>query len=81
MPACGRREQRTQSVAGLVRCCSAALARRDWIFWIVSGKKADTRVKRIASACDMLASGKRCACCFDRSDMYSKSPGAPQAGE
>ncbi|WP_425521447.1 YdeI/OmpD-associated family protein [Xanthomonas translucens] len=47
----------------------------------MSGKKADTRVKRIASACDMLASGKRCACCFDRSDMYSKSPGAPQAGE
>jgi len=58
-----------------------ALARRDWIFWIVSGKKAETRVKRIASACDMLASGKRRACCFDRSGMYSKSLGAPQAVE
>src|SRR5689334_9517159 len=23
-----------------------AIARRDWIFWIVSGKKAETRVKR-----------------------------------
>lgn len=58
-----------------------ALARRDWIFRIVSGKKADTRVKRIASACGMLASGKRRACCFDLSGMYSKSPGAPQAAE
>ena len=24
-----------------------AIARRDWIFWIVSGKKAETRVKRL----------------------------------
>ncbi|MCC8536070.1 YdeI/OmpD-associated family protein [Xanthomonas axonopodis pv. poinsettiicola] len=54
-----------------------ALARRDWIVWIVSGKKAATRVKRIATACDMLASGKRRACCFDRSGMYSKSLTAP----
>jgi hypothetical protein len=58
-----------------------ALARRDWIFWIVSGKKADTRAKRIASACDMLASGKRRACCFDRSGMYSQSLGAPKAAQ
>ncbi|WHO92769.1 YdeI/OmpD-associated family protein [Xanthomonas campestris] len=54
-----------------------AVARRDWIFWIVSGKKAQTRVKRIATACDMLGSGKRRACCFDRSGMYSKSLSAP----
>ena len=58
-----------------------ALARRDWIFWIVSGKKAETRVKRIATACDMLASGKRRACCFDRSGLYSQSLGAPDAAE
>ncbi len=56
------------------------LARRDWIHWITSGKKAETRVKRIATACDMLASGKRRACCFDRSGMYSRgSMGPPQA--
>ncbi|MCD0244658.1 YdeI/OmpD-associated family protein [Xanthomonas melonis] len=54
-----------------------ALARRDWIFWIVSGKQAQTRVKRIATACAMLAAGKRRACCFDRSGMYSKSLAAP----
>ncbi|PPU54225.1 hypothetical protein XdyCFBP7245_19205 [Xanthomonas dyei] len=54
-----------------------AVARRDWIFWITSGKKADTRIKRVATACDMLASGKRRACCFDRSGMYSTSLAAP----
>lgn len=56
------------------------VARRDWIHWITSGKKAETRVKRIAVACDKLASGSRRACCFDRSGMYSKgSMGAPEA--
>jgi len=58
-----------------------AVARRDWIAWIVSGKKAETRVKRIEKACDMLASGKRRACCFDRSGMYDKSLSCPVAAE
>ncbi|MET0808755.1 MAG: YdeI/OmpD-associated family protein [Pseudoxanthomonas sp.] len=57
------------------------VARRDWIHWITSGKKAETRERRIVNACDMLASGKRRACCFDRSGMYSKSLGAPKAAE
>lgn len=57
------------------------VARRDWIHWITSGKKAETRERRIATACDMLASGKRRACCFDRSGMYSNSLGAPEAAE
>lgn len=57
------------------------VARRDWIHWITSGKKAETRVKRIATACDMLASGKRRACCFDRSGIYSKGFGAPTAAD
>lgn len=57
------------------------VARRDWIHWITSGKKAETRERRIANACDMLASGKRRACCFDRSGMYSKSLGAPEPAE
>lgn len=55
------------------------VARRDWIQWITSGKKAETRVKRIAVACDQLASGKRRACCFDRSGIYSKDMSAPEA--
>lgn len=50
-----------------------ALARRDWAHWVESAKKEETRRKRAESACDMLASGKRRPCCFDRSGMYSKS--------
>jgi hypothetical protein len=58
------------------------IARRDWIQWMTSGKKAETRVKRIATACDMLASGKRRACCFDRSGMYSRGNlGPPEAAD
>lgn len=55
------------------------LARRDWIHWVVSPKKAETRAKRIASACDMLSKGKRRPCCFDRSGMYGNSLCAPEA--
>lgn len=54
-------------------------ARRDFIHWITSGKKAETRVKRIATACDMLAKGKRRPCCFDRSGMFDKSLSCPVA--
>jgi len=52
-------------------------ARRDWISWIVSGKRAETRGIRIAKACSMLSSGKRRVCCFDRSGKYSKGFSAP----
>ena len=58
------------------------VARRDWIQWVTSGKKAETRVKRIATACDQLASGKRRACCFDRSGVYSRGNlGPPEAAD
>lgn len=56
-------------------------ARRDFIHWITSGKRAETRVKRIATACDMLAKGKRRPCCFDRSGMYDKSLSCPVADD
>jgi len=55
------------------------VARRDWIQWITSAKRAETRTRRIASACDMLGAGKRRVCCFDRSGVYSGSLGAPEA--
>jgi hypothetical protein len=54
-------------------------ARRDWIQWITSARQAQTRVRRVAAACDMLASGKRRVCCFDRSGFYSKEMSAPAA--
>lgn len=57
------------------------IARRDWVLWIVSAKQAETRARRIKNACEMLASGKRRVCCFDRSGFYSKSFGAPKAAD
>ncbi|MGH7952152.1 MAG: YdeI/OmpD-associated family protein [Limisphaerales bacterium] len=55
------------------------IARRDWIHWITSGKRAETRTLRIDKACSMLAAGKRRICCFDRSGFYSKSFRSPKA--
>lgn len=57
------------------------IARRDWIHWIVSAKQAETRERRIRTACDMLAKGKRRPCCFDRSGMYAKSLSCPVADD
>jgi hypothetical protein len=56
-------------------------ARRDWIQWITSAKRVETRARRIENACDMLASGKRRVCCFDRSGAYSKGFSAPEAAD
>lgn len=53
------------------------VARRDWVQWITSAKKEETRAKRLENACDMLAKGKKRPCCFDRSGMYSKSLSCP----
>lgn len=56
-----------------------SVARRDWIQWITSPKRPETRARRIENACDMLTKGKRRPCCFDRSGMYSKSLSCPIA--
>ena len=55
------------------------VARTDWIHWIVSAKQPETRARRVANACSMLAAGKRRVCCFDRSGFYSKCFSAPKA--
>lgn len=60
---------------------ATTLARVDWIHWIESAKQAATRTRRVANACDMLASGKKNVCCFDQSGYYSKGLGAPRAAE
>ena len=57
------------------------IARRDWIHWITSAKQSQTRARRIRSACEMLAAGKRRVCCFDRSGFHSKGFGAPKAAD
>jgi leucyl aminopeptidase (aminopeptidase T) len=60
---------------------TTTLARVDWIHWVVTAKQAKTRAKRIADACDMLASGERRVCCFDPSGFYSKALKAPVAAD
>lgn len=57
------------------------IARRDWIHWITSAKKSQTRARRVNNACEMLAAGKRRVCCFDRSGIYSGGLSAPKACE
>jgi hypothetical protein len=60
---------------------TTTLARVDWIHWIESAKQAATRAKRIAEACDKLASGQRRVCCFDPSGYYSQAFAAPAAAD
>lgn len=60
---------------------TTAIARRDWIQWMISGKRAETRGVRLAKAMDMLAKGKRRVCCYDRSGMVSKEFSCPVAEE
>jgi hypothetical protein len=60
---------------------TTTIARLDWIHWIESAKQAKTRAKRIANACDMLASGKVRVCCFDPSGFYSKAFAAPKVAD
>jgi len=55
------------------------IARKDWIHWIVSAKRPETRARRIDNACAMLTAGKRRVCCFDRSGFYSQGFRAPKA--
>ncbi len=40
------------------------LARNEWICWVTSGKKADTRNIRIEKAISKLKSGMRRPCCW-----------------
>jgi hypothetical protein len=57
------------------------VARRDWIHWITSARRPETRARRIANACEMLAAGKRRVCCFDRSGIYGQGFNAPVAAD
>lgn len=40
------------------------LARNEWICWVISGKKAETRTIRIAKAISKLKGGMRRPCCW-----------------
>jgi hypothetical protein len=49
------------------------LARWDWIRWIGATRNPDTRTTRIEKTLSKLKSGKRAACCFDRSQCTDPS--------
>jgi uncharacterized protein YdeI (YjbR/CyaY-like superfamily) len=40
------------------------LARNEWICWIQSAKKPETRRKRVSWGCENLRDGKRRPCCW-----------------
>jgi uncharacterized protein YdeI (YjbR/CyaY-like superfamily) len=40
------------------------LARNEWICWVESAKKLETRRKRIDWGCESLSEGKRRPCCW-----------------
>ena len=40
------------------------LARNEWICWVISPKKAETRAKRVAWGIESLSEGKRRPCCW-----------------
>jgi hypothetical protein len=41
------------------------IGRRDWIRWIDSAKRPETRARRITRTVEQLSSGKRRACCVN----------------
>ena len=49
------------------------LARWDWIRWIGATRNRDTRAIRIEKTLSKLRSGRRAACCFDRSQCTDPS--------
>lgn len=40
------------------------LARNEWLCWVTSAKKSETRIRRIKRTKEELVAGKRRPCCF-----------------
>jgi uncharacterized protein YdeI (YjbR/CyaY-like superfamily) len=57
------------------------IARRDFISWIDSAKKPETRRRRIEKACSMLVAGKRRPCCYSivSFNLYTALAATPKA--
>lgn len=53
------------------------LAQNEWICWVISGKKAETRVIRIKKAISKLSSGMRRPCCWAGCDHRSDKASSP----
>ena len=81
VPADLRKALAANPVAKATWDATTTVARRDWVAWMTSGKKAETRNKRLQAAIDMLEHGKKRVCCFDRSGMAGKNFSAPEPAE
>ncbi|MGZ3275073.1 MAG: YdeI/OmpD-associated family protein [Caulobacteraceae bacterium] len=55
------------------------LARNEWICWVESARKLETRSKRIAWGCESLEAGKRRPCCWPGCTHRDKGRGAAGA--
>lgn len=49
------------------------LARNEWICWVISPKKPETRQKRINVGIDKMAKGMRRPCCWEGCSHRQKS--------
>ena len=67
VPADLRRALASDPQAGHVWTDITPVARWDWIRWIGSTRNPETRAIRIGKTLSKLRSGKRAACCFNRS--------------
>jgi hypothetical protein len=54
------------------------MARREWVRWIASAKKPETREKRIAVGLDKLNNGMRRPCCFPGLNFVTKGLVEPE---
>jgi len=79
VPADLRKALAAHPAAKATWAATTTVARRDWVAWMTSGKKAETRGKRLAAAIDMLEHGKKRVCCFDRSGIVGGNFSAPEA--
>ncbi len=64
MPADLRKALTTDSKAAMVWEDITPLARNEWICWVTSAKKKETRSHRIAVGLDKMHKGMRRPCCW-----------------
>jgi uncharacterized protein YdeI (YjbR/CyaY-like superfamily) len=64
MPSDFRRAIQSDSKAKKLWTDITPLARNEWICWVISGKKAETRKRRITVGLDKMRTGMRRPCCW-----------------
>lgn len=64
MPSDFRKAIDGHNVARKVWADITPLARNEWICWVTSAKKAETRARRIAVGLDKMRKGTRRPCCW-----------------